>query len=163
MRPSTRQRFQPQIEVSILTVRSADRLGHTSFTHSYLTQTNSLKASPSCVGHVVPSRRLSLNGQPYCSLRIPTAFVSRSMMNVQTPVHPLPSLPPGTRQSEYRPPTAAITAMAMAYTRVSPHSRTKQGINRWLDYRVIGSRTYPPFSKYSSSPSQAGAANNGPV
>ena len=133
------------------------------FTHSYPMRTNSLKASLSCGGRVVLSKRLSLNGQPCCSLRIPMAFVSRSMMNVQTPVHLLPLPLHGTRQYEYRPSTVAITATAIAYTRLSPHSRIKQDINRWLDCRVIGLRTYPLFSKYSSSPSQAGVVNNGPV
>lgn len=155
--------LQPQIDVSILTALSANRPGHMSFMHSYLMQTNSPKASLSCVGHVVPSKRPSLNGQPYCSLRIPMAFVSLSMMNVQTPVHLLPLPPHETRQYEYRPSTAAITAMATAYTLLLPHSRIKQDINRWLDCRVIGSRTYHLLSKYSSSPSQAGAANSGPV
>ena len=164
MRPSTRQAFKLKLGLdSILNALSGIRPGHMLFMHSYLMQTNSPKAYPSFVEHVAPSRRLSLNGRRYSSLRTLMAFVSRPMMNVQTPVHPLPSLPHGTRQYEYRPPTTATRATETAYTRPLPHSRTKKGINRWLDCRGIASRTYPPSSKYSSSPSPAGAASNGLV
>jgi len=133
------------------------------FTHSYPTQTSSPKASQSFVGHVARSKRLCLNGRPYCSSPIPTVFVIRLMVSVQTPVHHLRLLPHGIQQYYYRPPTAAIIATEMAYTRLSLHSRIKQDTNRWPGYRVIGSKMYPLFSKYSSSPSQAGAANNGLV
>jgi len=153
MRPSTRQRCNSTTGFLFLTARSGNRLGHTSFMHSYLMQINCPRASPSCVGPVVPSKPLSLNGRPYCSLRIPMVFVSRLMMNVQTLVHRLPSPPQGIRQYDYRLPQAAATATEMACTRLSPRSRTKQDITRWLDYRVIGSRTYPLFSKSSNSPS----------
>ena len=155
--------LQPKIEVSILTRLPDNRPGHMLFTHSCLTQTSSPKASLSFVGRVALSKRLSLSGRPYCSLHIPMGFVSRLMMSVRTPVHRLPLLPPGIRQSDYRPPTTAIIAMEMVYTRLSLHSRMKQDTSRWPDCRVTGLRTYPLFSRYSSSPSQAGAASNGPV
>jgi hypothetical protein len=163
MRPSTRQAFNPQIEVSILIGLPGNRPGHMLFTHSYQTQTSSPKASPSFVGRVAPSKRLSLNGQPYCSSRIPTVFVIRLMSGRTDSSASSPVATP--RDSSIRLPstTAAATAMEMAYTRLSRHSRIKQDTHRWPDYRVIGSRTYPLFSKYSSSPSQAGAASNGPV
>jgi hypothetical protein len=163
MRRSTRQAFNLKIEVAILTALSGNRPGHMLFMHLYLTQTNSPKASPSFVAHVVPSKPLSLKGQPYCSLPILMVFVSRTMMNAQTPAHRLPLLPHGIRYFEYRPLTAAITATEMAYTHLSPHSRMQLDTNRWPNCRVIGSRTYPPLSKYSSSPSRAAAANSGPV
>ena len=162
MRPSTRQALDPN-QGLILTGVPGNRPGHTLFTHSYLTQTYSPKASPSFVGRVALSKRLSLNGQPYCSSRIPTVFVVRLMVSGQTPVDRLPLLPHGIQQYDYRPPIAAIRAMEMAYTRLSLHSRIKQDTNRWPDSRVIDSKTYPLFSKYSSSPSQAGAASNGLV